>query len=104
MNRLPKRPCLTLTCRNMAMPRGSRCEGCHRQHRAERYQHPAYRALPSPRGFRCALRLSIRCRRSADTWHHLNGDATDHRRSNLAPACLPCNAKEGRQRKRISSR
>lgn len=85
------RPCIdcgTLTAR------GTRCGECQHSHEAARYANPAWRAIPTPYGKRCALQL-FGCTGWADTTDHIDGDATNHRPSNLQPACRHCNSKKG---------
>ncbi|WP_371286969.1 HNH endonuclease [Mycobacterium sp. PS03-16] len=58
-----------------------------------------YRAIRKPIGLRCALRIAGVCTGWATTWDHKTPLAAGgtHHRSNLQPACVPCNSSKGAQ-------
>jgi hypothetical protein len=88
-----RRPCL----RCGALSANTRCVACTRRYRQARYEHPAYRALPRPTG-PCMLRISPKCTGIATARDHLDGDATNHIRANIAGSCIFCNSMKGGRR------
>lgn len=90
---MARKPCLEPGCRAFAKPGRPRCINHDKQWRGARWEHPDFKRWGKPSG-PCRLRMSPNCNGIADTWHHIDGDSTNHHITNRMGACRSCNSAE----------